>query len=64
MTATLRPISPIRTEADHEHALHEIDLYLDADEGSPEFERLELISILIDDYEAKHPDIGPPTRLL
>jgi HTH-type transcriptional regulator/antitoxin HigA len=60
MTTALRPISPIRTEADYERALHEIDLYLDADEGSPEFERLELISILIDDYEAKHHDIGPP----
>ncbi len=60
MTTALRPIRPIRTEADYEHALHEIDLYLDADEGSPEFERLELLSILIDDYEAKHHDIGPP----
>jgi len=60
MTTALRPISPIRTEADYERALHEIDLYLDADEGSPEFERLELLSILIDNYEAKHHDIGPP----
>ena len=60
MTTELHPISPIRTEFDYEHALQEIDLYLDADEGSPEFERLELLSILIDDYEAKHHDIGPP----
>ena len=44
----------------YERALHDIDLYLDAVEGSPEFERLELLSILIDDYEAKHHDIGPP----
>ena len=44
----------------YERALHDIDLYLDAVEGSPEFERLELLSCLIDDYEAKHHDIGPP----
>ncbi|MCT0225548.1 type II toxin-antitoxin system HigA family antitoxin [Synechococcus sp. CS-1328] len=60
MTSTLRPIQPIRTEADYESALREIDLCLDADEGSPEFERLEVLSILVDDYEAKHHDIGPP----
>ena len=60
MTATLRPIQPIRTEADYESALQEINLCLDADEGSPEFERLEVLSILVDDYEAKHHDIGPP----
>jgi HTH-type transcriptional regulator / antitoxin HigA len=60
MTTVIRPIRPIRTEADYECALHEIDLCLDADEGSPEFERLEVLSILVDDYEAKQHDIGPP----
>ena len=60
MTTAIHPIHPIRTEADYDSALREIDLYLDADEGSPEFERLEVLSILVDDYEAKHHDIGPP----
>jgi HTH-type transcriptional regulator / antitoxin HigA len=60
MTTPIRPIQPIRTEADYERALHEIDLCLDAGYGSPEFDRLEVLSILIDDYEEKHHDIGPP----
>lgn len=60
MTTTLRPIQPIRTEADYEGALQEIDRYLDAAEGSSERDRLEVLSVLVDDYEAKHHPIGPP----
>lgn len=41
----MQPIKPIRTEADYERALQEINLYLDADEGSAERDRLELLSM-------------------
>jgi hypothetical protein len=45
LTITMQPIKPIRTEADYERALEEINLYLEADEGSEERDRLELLSM-------------------
>lgn len=56
----MQPIKPIRNEADYESALQEIGRYLDAAEGSSERDRLEVLSVLVDDYEAKHHPIGPP----
>ena len=51
---------PIRTESDYEAVLAEIDTLLDAKEGSPEEERLELLSILVEVWEEEHYSIGPP----
>jgi hypothetical protein len=45
LTITMQPTKPIRTEADYERALQEINLYLDADEGSEERDRLELLTM-------------------
>jgi HTH-type transcriptional regulator/antitoxin HigA len=56
----MQPIKPIRNEADHELALQEIDRCLDAAAGSPERERLEVWTVLVDDYEAKHHPISSP----
>ena len=56
----MQPIKPIRNEADYELALQEIDRCLDAAAGSPERDRLEVLTVLVDDYEAKHHPIGPP----
>jgi HTH-type transcriptional regulator/antitoxin HigA len=53
-------IRPIRTEADYEAVLEEIDTLLDAREGSPQEERLELLSILVEAWEDEHYPIGPP----
>ena len=53
-------IRPIRTEADYEAVLKEIDTLLDAKDGSPEEERLELLSILVEVWEDEHYAIGPP----
>lgn len=50
----MQPIKPIRNEADYDLALQEIDRCLDAAAGSPERERLEVLTVLVDDYEAKH----------
>jgi HTH-type transcriptional regulator/antitoxin HigA len=60
----MQPIKPIRTEADYERALQEINLYLDADEGSEERDRLELLTILVDDYESKHIPIPFPDPIV
>lgn len=56
----MQPIKPIRNEADYELALQEIDRYLDAPSGSPERDRLEVLAVLVDDYEAKRHPISPP----
>ena len=56
----MKPIKPIRNEADYELALQEIDYCLDAASGSPERDRLEVLTVLVDDYEAKHHPISPP----
>jgi len=55
-----QPIKPIRNEADYELALKDIDDCLDAAACSPERERLEVLTVLVDDYEAKHHPISPP----
>ena len=56
----MQPIRPIRNEADYELALQEIDRCLDAASGSPERDQLEVLTVLVDDFEAKHHSIGPP----
>ncbi len=53
-------IKPIRTEADHDEALAEIGGLLDAPEGSPAADRLEVLSTLVESYEESHHPIDPP----
>lgn len=53
-------IHVIKTEEDYENAISIIDTLIDAPTGSPESEKLELISILVEDYENKHYKIEPP----
>lgn len=53
-------IKPIRTEADYQAALKEIDVLLDAEPGSPETDRLEVISSLVWLYEEDHYPIPAP----
>lgn len=51
MSASLKPI---RTGADHAAALAELEQLWGAPAGSPEGDRLEVLSILIEAYEAQH----------
>ena len=53
-------IKPIKTEAEYQAVMMEIDALLDATEGSSEEVRLELLSILVEAYENEHYPIGPP----
>jgi HTH-type transcriptional regulator/antitoxin HigA len=45
----------LRDEAEYRQAVEEIDLLLDADPptSSPEYERLEFLSVLVEDYEER-----------
>ena len=51
-------LKPIRTEADYEDALAEVERLWGAKSGTPEGDRLDVLATLIDVYEAK-----PPRRL-
>jgi HTH-type transcriptional regulator/antitoxin HigA len=53
-------IKPIRTDKDYEEALERVEFLMDAREGTTEFDELEILSILIENYEAKHFGIDIP----
>ena len=53
-------IKPIKSEAEYNKVLEQIDTLLDCNEGSPEEDLLEVLSILADDFENKHYPIAAP----
>lgn len=53
-------LKPIKTQEQYKEYLTIIDSLIDCEEGSPEEETLELVSILVEDYEAKHYQIEAP----
>lgn len=61
-TTTRGPVAvrPVRTAADHEAALAEIDALMDAPAGSPDGDRLDVLVTLVQAYEARHHAIMPP----
>ena len=54
-------IKPIRTEADYQATLKEIDKLLEAQPGTPRGDRLEVLVTLVEAYEAKHYPIPEPS---
>ena len=55
-------IRPVRTEADYKAALKEISRLVehDPDIGTPDGDRLDVLSTLVQAYEAKNFPIDPP----
>lgn len=53
-------LKPIRTEAEHNEALADIERLWDAHEGSPEADRLEVLAMLVEAYEKAHFPIEAP----
>jgi HTH-type transcriptional regulator/antitoxin HigA len=53
-------ISPIKTEADYQSALQEIDRLFKAAPDTPEGDRLELLATLVEAFEEKHYSIPQP----
>ena len=47
-------LKPIKTEADHEAALHDIERLWDAEEGTADADRLEILTTLVEAYEEAH----------
>ncbi|RPI87891.1 MAG: transcriptional regulator [Chloroflexi bacterium] len=53
-------IKPIRTEADYEAALKEIERLWGTEPGTPEGDRFEVLFTLVEAYEDQHFPILPP----
>jgi HTH-type transcriptional regulator/antitoxin HigA len=53
-------VKPVRSEADYESALAEIDRLMDARPGTPEGDRLDVLTTLVEAYEARHHPINLP----
>jgi len=53
-------IRPIRTQTDYQEALGEIELLFDAAQNTPEYDRLDILSILVEAYEKTHFPIELP----
>jgi HTH-type transcriptional regulator/antitoxin HigA len=53
-------IKPIKTEQDYNDALNRLELIFDAEHGSPEGDELEILGILIENYEAQFFKLGYP----
>jgi HTH-type transcriptional regulator/antitoxin HigA len=50
----------LRTPSDHKAALQQVEALMDAAPGSEDEQALELWTLLVEDYEAKHEPIPPP----
>jgi HTH-type transcriptional regulator/antitoxin HigA len=53
-------VRPIRTKADHRWALKEVERFWDANPGTPDGDRVDVLVTLIEAYEEKHFPIAAP----
>lgn len=53
-------VKPIRSEADYEAALGEVERLWEAKLGTPEGDRLDVLATLIDAYESQQYPMDPP----
>lgn len=53
-------LKPIKTETDHEDALVEIERLWDAEEGTADGDRLEILTTLVEAYEESHFSMDMP----
>lgn len=53
-------LKPIKTEADHAAALREIEVLWGAEEGTPNGDRLDVLTTLVEAYEEAHFPIDMP----
>lgn len=53
-------VRPIRTDTDYDVALAQIDVLMNAIQGTPEGDRLDVLVTLVEAYEARHHAVPPP----
>jgi HTH-type transcriptional regulator/antitoxin HigA len=56
----MNDLKPIRSEADYQAALAEVERLWGAKSGTPEGDRLEIVATLVDAYENEHEPMDPP----
>src|SRR3981081_4574120 len=58
-------IRPLRSEADYDVALNEIERYFENEPkpGTPEADRFDLLALIIEDYERRRWPIEPPETI-
>lgn len=56
----MKSLRPIKTEADYEAALEEVEQLWGAPSGTPKGDRLDILATLIDAYENEHYPMDPP----
>ena len=57
-------IHPLKTEADYDDALREIERLFDATPNTPEGDRLDVLTTLVEAYEAQHEPIPEPDPIV
>jgi HTH-type transcriptional regulator/antitoxin HigA len=55
--------NPIQTEAEYENALSEVARLWGAKSGTPRGDRLDVLAMLIDAYEARHYPMDTPDKI-
>ncbi len=53
-------IQPIKNEKDYDKALAEIEMLWGAEEGTEKGDKLDILLVLVEDYEEKYHQISPP----
>ncbi len=53
-------IKPIKTEADYQAALRRINSLIDCEDDSEQADELDVLSILVENYENEHYSMAPP----
>lgn len=53
-------LKPIKTDTDYRTALKRLEEIFDAKSGTPESDELEILGLMVDDYENKHYPIEAP----
>ncbi len=53
-------IQPIKNEKDYDKALAEIEILWGAEEGTEKGDKLDILLVLVEDYEEKYHQISPP----
>lgn len=56
-------LRPIKTESDYQNALQEIERLFDAEPNSPQCDRLDILTTLVEAYEQQHYPIDAPDAI-
>jgi HTH-type transcriptional regulator / antitoxin HigA len=56
-------LKPIKTETDYQQALKEIEQIFDSQPNTPEYEKLDILTTLVEVYEQQNYPIDPPSSI-